>query len=187
MLRLVARLVTLAAALALAAGCAPELPKEIYADDAFTADEEAMLVEMIDEWNRVGREYLGREEILIYRGRFSDANGFDPDDLGDDHSVIYRGTEDQYYEYLDGSGDDGLTLLGYGTTADVLLFTFQLADEQAFRHVALHELGHFLGLGHVPDDTTAVMYYLTGADPPIRLNRTDLQDFCLVYSCIRQP
>ncbi len=190
MFRAGARLVIPALAacwLALAAGCAQELPKPVMIDDAFSAEEEALIVEMIGEWNRVGREYLGLDEIISYRGRLADADGFDVDDLEDEYSVIYRGVDDERYRYLEDVDNDGLTLLGYGTTADVLLYAFNFADDREFRHVVLHELGHFLSLLHVPDDTAAVMYYLTGPDPPVRLNRTDIRAFCLVYDCIRRP
>lgn len=171
---------------ALSAGCAQDLPKTVMIDDAFTAEEESMIVEMIDEWNSVGREYLGLDRIIVYQGRCRDPNGFDPGDLEDGRSVVYRGSYDRYYRYLQNVDDDGLTLLGYGTNADVILFTFNFEDEQEFRHVALHELGHFLSLLHAPD-SEAVMYYLTPDDPPTRLTWTDIKAFCLVYDCLKQP
>jgi hypothetical protein len=168
-------------------GCVEPLPKEVMIEDRFSADEERMIVAAIDEWNRIGLEYLGLEKILIYQGRYRDPDGFDELDLDDGRSVIYRGQDDRYYRFLSDHNEAGRTLLGYGTTADVLLFTFTLDTPEEFQHVALHELGHFLGLGHVPDDKNAVMYELTFDNPPLRLTRTDIQDFCLVFDCIKQP
>jgi len=185
--RLVRPLAPLILLAALSGGCVEALPKELMIDDRFSAEEERMIVAAIDEWNRVGKEYLGLDKILIYQGRYRDPDGFDELDLDDDHSVIYRGQDDRYYRFLSDHNEAGRTLLGYGTTADVLLFTFTLDTPEEFQHVALHELGHFLGLGHVPDDVNAVMYELTFDDPPLQLTRTDIQDFCLVFDCIKQP
>lgn len=185
--RLVTALACAIAAAIPAAGCVEPLPREIMIDDRFSADEEQMILAAIAEWNRVGLEYLGLKEILIYRGRFVDQDGFDELDLEDGRSVMYRGGDDRYYRFLSYYNEPGRTLLGYGTFADMLLFTFNLDTPEKFQHVALHEMGHFLGLGHVPDDVDAVMYELTFDNPPLRLNRTDIQDFCLVFGCIKQP
>ncbi|KPJ85735.1 hypothetical protein AMJ57_01965 [Parcubacteria bacterium SG8_24] len=118
--------------------CGPiDFPRDIYVDDNYTADEEAGIIRMIGEVNSLGQEVLGKD-LLIYRGRYRDTDGFAVDDLDDGVSVIYRieSPDDEHYRYLaDISARDyggrGV-LVGYGPRNDILIFVFNLPPQELF-------------------------------------------------------
>ncbi len=56
------------------------------------------------------------------------------------------------------------------------------ANTYDFESVVLHEAGHFLGLGHTPNDASAVMYPSVAAgDIKRTLAQADITDVCTVY------
>ncbi len=189
--RLVAVLLALSAAALLTSACAPPLPREFYVESRWSPEERQMILDSAEKWNAVGREYLGIDRILVYRGVYDDPDGFHPDDLGGSESVVYRGEKDADYDFID-EGEEGASVIGYGTWGHVILYRFAMCgddgvlNEGLFRQTATHEFGHFLGLGHVPDDTKALMFWLAG-DNSDTITRHDIQAFCLVHDCLKQP
>ncbi len=189
--RLVAVLSALAAAGLQIAACAPPLPREFYVEGRWSPEERQMIIDSAEKWNAVGREYLGIDRILVYRGVYHDPDGFHPDDLGGTESVVYLGEKNADYDYID-EGHEGVSVIGYGTWGHVILYRFAMSDGQGvlneglFRQTATHEFGHFLGLAHIPDDPKALMFWVTGENADV-ITRHDIQAFCLVHDCIKQP
>ncbi len=108
--------------------CAPDLPRELYADDRFNAQEEADVVAMIDELNKTGQELLGRD-LISYRGRHVDGNGWDLDDAADPYNVIYKVLrEDGNYDFITSQDppDNGGYVAGLGLYHDILIYDFTL-------------------------------------------------------------
>ena len=180
-----------AAALSLTA-CSPQLPQEFYIESRWTPAERQIILDEAEKWNAVGREYLGLDRILVFRGVYNDRDGFrSEEDLGDDFNVVYVGENNADYDLID-TGTEGSYVIGYGTSGDVLLFRFAMLNEDGtlneplFRQTVLHEFGHFLGLAHVPDDPKALMYWLTGENSDV-ITRHDIQAFCLAHDCLKQP
>jgi len=220
----------------LSGGCGELFPKEIHVESAYDDAETAAIIEMIGEVNKLGRELLG-DDLLIYDGRYRDADGFDLDDLGDDTDVIYEiNRRDRNYDYLQmTAGDTDGDVVGYGPRSDILIFAFllpmqlsdgrfcfapenlreyaedlgltpdQIPDVQGdevvavtedflvcrngahtiylplLKNIVVHELGHYIGLGHI-DDPEALMYPHTNG----LTSFTDLDKayFCCNYRCI---
>jgi len=175
----VLRSVLVAAALAVAA-CGRELPQDIYIDSSWSPEETAIIEASIVEWNELSRTHLkDPRPVLAYRGRFTDE--FQSADFGDDFHVIYRiGRLDQVPEFL---RDDPPG--GYGSYGDMLIFTFNICegcDEyyDNLRTVALHEIGHFLGLSHY-EHRAGIMQ--PGNYDVKHLQAADVEEFCCVYEC----
>lgn len=118
----------------LLAACAPEFPRVMRIDDSFDAYEEAAILKMFEEANKMGQELIGRD-LFVYGGRYRDRDGFTLDDLGDDVSVIYELNQpDENYRYLEETGEEDATPLGYGPQNDVLVFAFNMpqVDPEGF-------------------------------------------------------
>lgn len=161
---------------------APKLPRPIYIEAAFSDDEVAIIEASIAEWNTLSLEYLG-VPALEYLGRYDDPDGFQPEDLLDGPGVVYRESVDgESYDFLQSQEKfaDYPLIGGYATPGDVLIFVENISTDEMFRHVALHELGHHLGLQHIKDDQEAVMY-LGGVSR--HLNNSDREAFCIVHDC----
>ncbi len=164
-----------------------DLPKAIWIEESWTAEEETQIRLAIDEWNRFGREYCG-EDIINYVGRFADPDGFQSEtDPDDSYNTIYKISQpDKYYYFLVKSlGHD---LGGYATKSDILIFTFQENVSQNSYSITLHELGHWVGLTHIEDDENAVMYPSAPTGPAVVLTKKDKQAFCIVHGCcVKEP
>lgn len=171
-------------------GCSQEFPKEIWFDDRFSRDEEAVLLFDMGLWE----EQTGRD-LFIYRGRIK-VKAFRREDLADRRHIVYKVDEwdvmspDEARIYqrtddlqLEGSGHPS----GWATPADILIFSFRLRSNfNDYYLVGLHatfehELGHFTGLGHIEYDPFAVMS--PGNGPQKCLKESDLIAFCSVNGC----
>lgn len=160
-----------------------DLPKTIWIEKRWNDEEVAQIRRAIDEWNRFSREYCG-EDIIVYGGRLIDPNGFQSEiDPGDQYNIIYKTAEpDENYEFLaDVTGRPKIG--GYATKTDILIFTFQDYISAHLYIVALHELGHWVGLIHIGNDPNVVMYPAPPADRLSGLTKKDKQAFCLVHGC----
>ena len=82
--------------------------------------------------------------------------------------------------YSDGGSD------GTVTSDDCGAAGYSLSSNM-FRHVVLHEIGHFIGLNHLKDPH-AVMYGITDENTShydtVSYDDTDKQAFCCVYQCV---
>jgi len=170
------------AALAFAA-CAPELPRDLEIETKFDATETALLQDAIGVANReLGVALLG-QPVLTYKGRYTDPDGFTFDDFTDEHHVIYLlDLDSPEYAWIEST--TGSAYAGYATLGDVLMRPLARlgGNERVFHQIALHELGHFLGMTHNPDPDT-IMYggYLS----PLVTTYTDKDKaaFCQIYAC----
>lgn len=189
--------------------CQGEYSRNVVIDSSFTQDEEETITRAMETWNQVSREYLGYD-LILYAGRRHDVNGFNPlEDMGDGYNMIYRFAEpDEYYNLLIAErpqNQEGAFLLGYGRQHDILIFTFNIlkevksylsdSDDESSEYlrehqvVVLHELGHWLGLQHIGeiDGYCPIMYSLIYKSTQPILTEKDIQAFCLVYDCNKQP
>lgn len=70
----------------------------------------------------------------------------------------------------------------------IWLVETSVSDPGAFRALVIHEVGHYLGLGHV-EDTPLTYMHSSIADTPeelrkrARLPERDARDFCAVHRC----
>ncbi|MEK9158710.1 MAG: matrixin family metalloprotease [Patescibacteria group bacterium] len=178
-----ARLVILALLLAMFGCYQTDLPKTLWIEDSWNDEETTQIHRAIDEWNRFSREYCG-EDIIIYGGRLIDPNGFQSEiDPGDEYNIIYKTAEpDESYEFLVDVTDQP-NIGGYATKTDILIFTFHDYISAHLYIVALHELGHWVGLIHIGNDPNVIMYPAAEAGKFSGLTKKDKQAFCLVHGC----
>jgi len=173
---------------------APETDRPLYVESSFTDEEATAIVAAIEAWNYAGREYVG-ENLIDYRGRWTDQNGFDPNaDFNDGRSVIYRVEDEAAYRQLTAGLPGKTGGLSFGE--DTVVFTGVLQAEtyshgEAVQYVLIHELGHWLGL---PDErredrTDSVMYWRRSSSdaPRLELAPSDIENLCVFYDCERKP
>jgi len=183
-------------ALALLIGCGRDIPIDIWISDAdFDEAEEASLFAAMDSWERV----TGLD-IFTYRGRVAWGE-FSWEDFGDDIHGIYKVRPDSYeVRYVHETTGAGFG--GYGTYGDVLLnldaedvWRNEMADELFgcygvwhtreechllnLQDLATHELGHFIGLSHIPGRRAIMNPELYGLLYPTEV---DLEAFWNAYS-----
>lgn len=178
-------LVSVAAA-ACAASCAPDLPRGIYVEASFNADEAALASDAIERANTwLGVPLVG-SDVIIDLGRSADPDGFQHDDFGDGIARIYPlDPASPAYRWLADTNDREYE--GYATLADVLV-AYRLPpdptepERRHFRQIVMHELGHFLGLPH-SSERNAIMYSGPGRLELDSYTPADQQTFCLIYGC----
>ncbi len=171
-------------------GCVQNFPKEIWIDERFSSDEEAVLLWDMHLW-----ELQTERDLFTYRGR-TKVNSFRKENLSDETHIIYKVddkdemSEDERRVY-DGTDDlepgVGGHPSGWATPEDILIYSFRLKfhfDDYyliGLHATAEHELGHFLGLGHIAYDPDAVMN--PGNGPQKCIKASDLEAFCSVNYC----
>lgn len=194
------RLSVLVLALSAFASCGRDLPQTLLIDPTLPADLEESVWQAIDIINAELGQALLEKDVLFFGGFSAADDRFAPEKFQDDRHVVYN-VAMETPEYREINGEiTGMPLegstYGYGTYGDVLIFTFTLPQRTVLcascgkcadirDHVVLHELGHFIGMGHT-DDPFSVMFPFTFA-PIISFNDTDRRAFCEYQSCIAPP
>lgn len=184
-------------------GCTKALPVLIHLDKTFSAEDRAIVLEAIAEWNDRAAPLLRDSKNIFVIGE--DIEPFNSWlDLGDNlHGIYYADLE--FIPPNHRPGD----FFGYTTPFDSLILTNYIrraitdipTDEwieprdphrqeriahHAIKKVAIHELGHLLGLAHyfhrdgimvpgVPKSVTTI------SGP--HLSTADLEAFCILYEC----
>jgi hypothetical protein len=180
----------LALVIAALGGCAVDLPRDLRIETGFTAEEGDAIAAAVHEANQRLGEPLLAGPVLILRGSFTDPDGFQLADFDDGVGVVYTvDVAAPAYRYL--AAQAGAELAGYATLGDVLLFEHippGASDDQRrrFRRIAMHELGHYLGMSHNPDQRS-IMY--SGNDR-LDLDTYTVEDqraFCAIYDCVVAP
>jgi len=190
-------------------GCTQNLPVDIWIDNNFDEREEVAILISIQRWE----EATGRN-IFTYRGRYKD-NYFTFSDMDDNRHVIYKIREpsvvtDHFVEATRARKNDSeLELHGYGLHSDVLIYWYNFAGNEngdyfdlidtghdeyevamlflsyKLEDLVMHELGHFLGLGH-NNNRESIMCLernrITWPGAP-EISEYDIRNFCRIYYC----
>lgn len=153
-----------------------------HASSTFTADERASISDATDMWRN---QTSGLAQVdVIYDDAKSDTEPL----------LLRAQTNDPDILMLDiAVGCDGPCILGYTTkaiqnTKDTEQLTIVIvtdrskASDSGLKMVIVHEMGHALGLRHIPD-SYAVMYPYSNPDQKGCLTQPDLAEFCRVNRC----
>lgn len=168
----------------------PIYPKtfEIYLDRDFTTKEATLLRESFNDWEKVGG---GSFKFTIFSNvekpaKFKDAGkrlsrGIFVWQLDRKDNIQLSSNQINRFQRF-----DGLWLpdeeLGY-----LLMFLRTNGDKQNnlnFKSIALHEIGHLLGMEHT-DDVRSIMYPIVGGYRCI--NNIDAATLCKLYNCSPKP
>ncbi len=187
----------------LAFGCTKSLPVLIHLDETFSAEDRAIVLEAIAEWNdRAAPLLRDKKNIFVVGDDVPAFHGLP--ELGDDIYGFYH-VDIKFTPPLRHSVD----VFGYTTLHDVLLFSDYIRqsyfdveiDEEVNRRdpgrkerivrniikkVAIHELGHLLGLVHYTHREGIMVQgahkSATSFEGP-HLSDADLEAFCILYDC----
>ena len=145
----------------------------IHADVKFNAFERKQLALAVQDWNLFCNNLIEIDLIFDYYGR---------EDFEEDRTVLHR-TEEKTNKIKQYEEENKVSVLGFFThsptgRADLYLIPSKLYTEHEWRTTAMHEIGHLLGLQHIPE--VAVMHSSSNFCP-IYMNQSDAKEFARIY------
>ena len=187
-----------------------DFPLDIWVSTSCNETEMVSVRDAIDEINSLGQELVGHDLIVI-AGRIGDDEDYlNTDGMSDNRSTLtcYHEQTEDFKDYIDMSGYPSDWILGNGfPEMDVFIYVFNMEHQTAenecdlpddwpedvdlpdgavcpiwFRHTVTHELGHFIGLGHIPDKDAIMSPY--AYDLPLSFNDNDKAQFCCIHECL---
>lgn len=161
---------------------------EVALDESFTPDEEAQIKKSLKEWNDASDGYVGfavREKKFDSKGQISYENVERDEDGCTNFTLIVRATSDMPL-IKDIEEQIGTKIGGYTDKRCEVNAVFIVADRMknmpTFKEVMTHELGHLIGLAHIPVPERSVMF--PGMDHATKcITELDVAQLCLLYGC----
>lgn len=174
-----------------------DLPITVWTDDRFDDVERAAMVRAMNVWDR---ETLAKRRdkspLFINAGLISNKE-LNKDAAYDDqiitYNVVSEDEKDYFSEFADSQGrlPNGVCV---GNDVALGLFRYSAADRAEADYgydvesLAIHELGHLLGLPHATDrDKASVMWpaaiWIVDENGEPTITEHDVQAFCDLYPC----
>lgn len=166
-------------------------PVEIYEialDEKFTPEEEAQIKKSLKEWNEASGGYVGfkvRDKKFNSEGEISYENvQYDEDGCTNFTFLVRTTSETPIIRQIE--KEIGTKIGGYTDKQCEMNAVFIVADRMKdmsiFKMVMTHELGHLIGLAHIPVPDRSVMF--PGMDHSTKcITELDVAQLCLLYGC----
>lgn len=150
--------------------------KTLYLDHSIYEDEEYHIIDAAIEWNKATNG-----QVIFDIKRLPQKNI----DLKD--AVIIANATPDNPDIIILDGLSAGTILGYtdrGRGLDYILLVDERITDGSYTPVVLHELGHILGLEHIPEpEGIGTIMCPNMTDGSNHLTITDLHYFCQLYNC----
>ncbi|MEA3272144.1 MAG: matrixin family metalloprotease [Patescibacteria group bacterium] len=184
-----------------ACGCTQTLPANILIGSNFEQDEADAILSAFDKWEQA----TGRE-IIIYRGRYIDAD-YDFWNMIDNYHVVYKAESptpatEFFNDWARMKDERDSDIAGFGMLSDIIIYWYTWGEDfdidtetehydviRAYflwrlEDLVMHEIGHFLGLGHNDDpDSIMNIHHERHWPEPNYISDRDVDDFCHLYDC----
>lgn len=162
----------------------PVVQRTLYLDPAFDPSEVAAIMSGALAWTEATR---GIVQWKIRYGGGNEAFDYKGPPCADSLVMIKAESASKLVRKMDEihGVEAGKEALAYTrTTCDlnVTIMIWDRIDDTDFFFVALHEIGHFLGMGHIEKLGAATMNPLLSNAAPC-ITKADLQAFCAKYDC----
>lgn len=161
---------------------------DVALDESFTPEEEAQILKSLKEWNEASDGYVAfsvREKKFNSNGKISYDNVAHDEDGCTNFTFIVRTTsETPLIKNIE--EQIGTKIGGYTDKQCELNAVFIVADRMknlpTFKMVMTHELGHLIGMAHIPVPERSIMF--PGMDHGTKcITELDVAQLCLLYGC----
>lgn len=156
-----------------------ESHKTIYVSYSFDEYELELAMKAAEEWKRETHGLITFDVKYGFDDQLYADIRHDPDSL-----VMTRANlTDPIVMKLDKIASN--VILGYflagDQTKNIMLIPDRMIGYDYYRAVIIHEMGHAIGLGHIKDDDSTVMYKFMSLT--YHLTKKDINWLCRVYNC----